>query len=80
MRTPFDISAASEIFHAVIAYIFKVQCIEAMVIAVLNRAKALKKQNRRVGHKNRSERRMHFRMNFKRSEFGLAELPVLALS
>lgn len=49
MRTPFDISPASEIFHRVIAYIFKVQCIEAMVIAILNWAMALKKQNRRAG-------------------------------
>lgn len=47
MRTPFDISPASEIFHVVIAYIFKVQCIEAMVIAILNWAMVLKKQSRR---------------------------------
>lgn len=45
---PFDISPASEIFHTVIAYIFKVQCIEAMVIAVLNWAMVLKKQNQRA--------------------------------
>lgn len=49
MRTPFDISPAPEIFHTVIAYIFKVQCIEAMVTAILNWAMALKKQNRRAG-------------------------------
>lgn len=41
MRMPFDISPAPEIFHAVIAYIFKAQCIEAMVTAILNWAMAL---------------------------------------
>ena len=46
---PFDISPASEIFHTVIAYIFKVQYIEAMVIAILNWVMALKKQNQRAG-------------------------------
>lgn len=48
MRMPFDISPAPEIFHTVIAYIFKVQCIEAMVIAILNWVRVLKKQNRRA--------------------------------
>lgn len=37
----FDISPAPEIFHTVIAYIFKAQRIEAMVTAILNWAMAL---------------------------------------
>lgn len=37
---PFDISAAPEIFHTVIAYIFKARRIEAMVTADLNWAMA----------------------------------------
>lgn len=40
MRMPFDISAAPEIFHTVIAYIFKARRIEAMVTADLNWAMA----------------------------------------
>lgn len=48
MRMPFDISPAPEIFHTVIAYIFKAQCIEAMVTAILNWAMALKKQYRKA--------------------------------
>lgn len=45
---PFDISSASEIFYTVIACVFEVQCIEAMVIAILNWAMALNQQNRRA--------------------------------
>lgn len=47
MRMPFDISPAPEIFHTVIAYVFKVRCIETMVTAVLNWAMASGKENGR---------------------------------